>query len=226
MKFLKMAVLIMLIAVIFSMCGCADVLKSLFPIYTKDTLSFSKSLLGEWKKECPEYNRDERFDEDFKICNEDGPTEKYIWRKEGDGYKVEKIDANGKLTLMKAHIVKIGNNYFLDIFPHEDQERPDGTECFILVHVIVKINFSDENIIEMGLFNENLKWIESDNDGAMSQVESDLLATSGMGIISTNAPTKDVQEFLQKYGNNKKTFPGAWTMRFKKVKKTEVQNQN
>lgn len=218
MKFLKIAVLVMLIAVIFSMCGCADVLKSLFPIYTKDTLAFSKSLFGEWKKECPEYNRDEKFDED-------GPTEKYIWRKEGDGYKVEKIDANGKLTLMKAHIVKIGSNYFLDIFPHEDQERPDGTECFILVHVIGKINFSDENI-KISLFNENLKWIESDNDGAMSPVESDLLATSGMGIISTNSPTKDVQEFLQKYGDNKKTFSDAWTMRFKKVKKAEVQNRN
>lgn len=217
MKFIKMTALIMLTAVAFSMYGCVDIFRSFFPIHTKDTLTYKKELLGTWQKECL-YDDDIGFDdEDFAEYHENkDPVEKYIFhKKEKDGsYKVERIDAEGKSTLLKVCLVKVGDgNYFLDIVPYKNIKKSAGMGCLVIFHMIAKINFLDD-LIEMLLFRKNLKWIDRDD---MSSVEKDLVTTGKIGKMSTNSSTEDVIEFLEKYGNREEVFSQIYAQRFKKV---------
>jgi hypothetical protein len=217
MKLVKMTILVILTAIVSSTCGCVDVFRSFFPIHTKDTLVFKKELLGTWKKECLYDDSDIFSDEDPEICyeNENPIEEKYIFHeKEKDGsYKVERISSEGKSTLLKVHLVKIGNNYFLDIVPYKKIKNPLSMGCIMIFHMIAKINFLDD-LIEMCLLKKDLEWIDRTN---MSSVEKDLITTGKTGKMSTNSSTEDVIKFLEKYGEYEEVFSKIYAQRFEKV---------
>ncbi len=172
--------------------GCVPVL-SLHALYTEENTVFEEKLLGTWLEDTNEPEAAWEFKRIDKTKKE---------------YKLIISDDKNKKGSFVAHLVKLEDSLFLDVFPDEfpcDTEDPNKTDwlynVFFLVpaHTFIKIE-QIEPILKMRIMEpENVKeMLEKDPNLIKHEIVQDRLVLT--------ASTKELQKFMKAHANNEEIF--------------------
>ncbi len=172
--------------------GCVPVM-SLHPLYTEKDTVFDKRLLGTWVDDpnSPETTWEFNRIEEPKSA-----------------YNLVFSDEEGKKGSFVAHLVRLQNRLFLDVYPSEppwEIEDPNKLElfynCFFLipVHTFIKIDFNGPQLKMWSTNDEDMEKLLKEEPNAVKHtfIEDKLILT---------ASTKELQNFVLKYADNKRVF--------------------
>lgn len=188
--------------------GCVPVM-SLHSLYTKENVVFEEKLLGTWVDDpnSPEaiweFNRIEEPENAYKLF----------------------FSNKGKKGSFVAHLVKLENRLFLDVYPSELPWEPDDPNevkwrynSFFLIptHTFIKID-SLEPQLKMRLTNdeelkEQLLW-EDPNAVKHTSIE---------GRIILTASTKELQAFVLKHADDNRVFTDEVVLNRRETEKTNT----
>jgi hypothetical protein len=192
--------------------GCLPVI-SLHPIYTEKDVIFEEKLLGKW---VDDPNNPETT---WQFSRVDEPK---------NAYKLSFSDNEGKKGSFIVHLVKLQSAgaprrkmLFFDLFPAElpwEIEDPNKVElpynAFFLmpVHTFIKVD-SFEPRLKMRLTDEDemQKLLKEKPDAVQHTLIEDRLILT--------ASTKELQNFILKYADDKRVFKGEISPGLLKVKK-------
>ena len=163
--------------------GCVP---SLQPLYTNNDLIYEQKLLGKWVSGDP--NTQWKFDE----VSVQGDAKKY--------YLLTVTDKNGS-GQFDAHLLKLDNMMFLDLFPKDvNIQNCDLMKVHLVpAHTFYKVEQIDPNLMLKTLLNDDTeKLLEKDPNAVKHEIID-------KRIVLT-ASTKDLQKFVKKNANNEDVF--------------------
>jgi len=178
--------------------GCVPVI-SLHPLYTEKDIMLDKKLCGTW-------------------INESGDM-KSTWEFEriedpNNAYKLIFTDEDGKKGSFVAHLLKLKDMLFLDIYPSElpweledpnKMDWPYNSLFLIPAHTFMKID-SIEPQLELRLTSESkMEELLKENPSAVEHT------FVGDRIVLT-ASTKKLQAFILKYADDERVFTDLITL--------------
>lgn len=174
------------------MGGCLPVM-SLRPLYTKENVVFDKKLLGTW---VDDPNKPE-VTWQFKSIDEPKNAYKLIFTGE-DGMKGSFV----------AHLVKLQDKLFLDVYPSEvpweaedldKMEWPYNTFFLVRAHMFVKIDSVGPKLKMRLMMETQLEKLLEENPDAIEHVVAE-------DRRFLTASTKELQAFVLKYADGDKIF--------------------
>lgn len=174
------------------MGGCVPVV-SLHPLYTKENVVFDKKLLGTW---VDDPNKGEVT---WQFKSVDEPKK---------AYNLVFTDDKGLKGSFVAHLVKLGDDLFLDIFPSKmpwDLDDPNESDwpynalLLIPMHTFVKIDSVDPKLKMRLMLETQLKKLLEENPDAIAHV-----VVEDRPVLT--ASTKELQAFVLKYADTDKLF--------------------
>ncbi|UCE48694.1 MAG: hypothetical protein JSW47_00825 [Phycisphaerales bacterium] len=174
------------------MGGCVPVV-SLHPLYTKENVVFDKKLLGTW---VDDPNKGEVT---WQFKSVDEPKK---------AYNLVFTDDKGLKGSFVAHLVKLGDDLFLDIFPSKmpwDLDDPNESDwpynalLLIPMHTFVKIDSVDPKLEMRLMLETQLKKLLEENPDAIAHV-----VVEDRPVLT--ASTKELQAFVLKYADTDKLF--------------------
>lgn len=175
------------------MGGCVPVM-SLRPLYTKENMVFDKKLLGTWVDDPNE----PEITWQFKSTDEPKNAYKLIFTGE-DGMKGSFV----------AHLVKLQDKLFLDVYPSEspwwDPEDPNkikwpyNTLFLVPAHTFIKIDSVGPKLKMRLMLETQLKKLIEENQDAIAHV-----FVEDKPVLT--ASTKELQAFVLKYADDDKLF--------------------
>jgi len=165
--------------------GC---IPSIHSLYHEEDLVYKSELLGNWK-------------------DDDGST--WIFNAGGDkSYKLTFYEKAGLIhdTTTKAefetHLVKLGDYYFLDLYPGENNQydMPSLLIASLLpVHIFAKVAFVDDQVL-VSFFDPD--WLES----LMEENRIRISYEKTEELFVLTASTDELQRFVVKYAETEKAF--------------------
>lgn len=178
--------------------GCVPVI-SLHSLYTEDDVVLDKKLYGTWV--------------------DDANSPKTTWEFESidepkNAYKLIFTDEEGQKGSFVAHLVKLQDRLFLDIFPSElpwEQEDPNkidwpyNTLFLIPAHTFVKIDSIEPQLKLRLTLETDMKDLLKENPNAVKH-------TSIRDRTVITGSTKELQEFVLKYADDKRLFTDQVTL--------------
>ena len=177
-------------AVIFG--GCVPVI-SLHPLYTEKDVIMDKKLYGTWVSN----SNDSKTTWEFKSIDE--PK---------NAYKLIFTDEDGKKGSFVAHLIKLQNRLFLDIFPSElpwEPEDPNKMDwpynSFFLIpaHTFLKVDSMEPQLKLRLTLESNMEDLLKENPNAVEH-------TSVGDRLVLKGSTKELQAFVLKYADDKRVF--------------------
>jgi hypothetical protein len=184
--------------------GCIPVM-SLHPLFNEKDVVFDEKLLGTCvQKEEP--NGAETI-WDFKRADANE-----------NAYKLTFTDKESKKGLFVAHLVKLENRLFLDVYPSEppwDEKDPNKVEWlhntffFIPVHTFIKVNGVEPELKLQITDDDEFKKLLKEDPNAVEH-------TSIEGKLVLTASTKELQAFVLKYADDSRVFTAEGTLHRKK----------
>lgn len=183
-----MRVVKMLVAVgiVMLVLGCVP---SLHPLYTEKDVTFDPALVGTW--------------------SEKDKTDTWTFEKSADNAYALTITEEGVPGKFEAHLVRLGEMLFLDLYPEEPDIKPNFYKIHLLpVHTFYRVWIDKENDV-VRIAGMNPDWLKENLDQkkvtiAHERIEED----TGVGNIVLTAPTKDLQEFVVKHAADGFGEPG------------------
>ena len=175
-----------------ALCGCVPV-ASLHCLYTEADVIFEEKLLGTWLQEP----NDPKTTWEFSRIDEPN-----------NAYKLIFTDEEGRKGSFVAHLVKLKDKLFLDVFPGglpwelEDPNKVDWPyNAFFLIpaHTFIKVE-SIEPQLKMRITQESkMEELLKESPNAIEHIliEDRLILT---------AKTKQLQEFILKYADGERLF--------------------
>ena len=186
-----------------ALCGCVPV-ASLHCLYTEADVIFEEKLLGTWVDDPNEP------DTTWEFSRIDDPN---------NAYKLVFTDEEGRKGSFVAHLVKLKDKLFLDVFPGElpwELEDPNKVEwpynAFFLIpaHTFIKVE-SIEPQLKMRITQESeMEKLLKENPDAIkhTSIEDRLVLT---------ASTKQLQAFVIKYADDERVFINEVALELKKA---------
>lgn len=174
------------------MGGCVPVM-SLHPFYTKENVVFDKKLLGTWVDDQNEPEMTWHFER----TDEPENAYKLIFTGE-DGFKGSFV----------AHLMKLENRLFLDVFPSEvpwELEDPNGLQWpynllfMVPTHTVVKVDAIGAELKLRLMLETQLDKLIEENPEAIAHIDVEDRAV-------LTASTKELQAFILKYADGDKLF--------------------
>jgi hypothetical protein len=187
--------------------GCVPVM-SLHPLYTEKDTSFDDRILGTWLDDSNEsqweFTRPDKTENKYKL------TIYNLKEKHGMG-------------LLDVYLVKLKNKLYLDVsadeFPCDvkDANKVDWPlNAFFLVpaHTFLKIELDKDELNLMITDDESMKKLLKDepNSVGFEELKDSIVLTS---------KTKNLQEFVIKYADDKRLFSGKTPLKRKEQQKTK-----
>jgi hypothetical protein len=181
------------------------IVKSLFPFYTKDSISFEQKFIGKWHDEknnyCEvfsfkvEYLKDKQVSSPEDLSSED--LEEY--NKYKDGYYVELSDEDRKASFI-AIPFKVRDQLFLDFSLFDVDMKtinPVASGHLVGMHTLAKIDFSeDNNSLELIWFTEE-KLVQLLKEDRI-KIKHERTGVNHTGYLLT-ASSDELERFLSKY---------------------------
>ena len=178
--------------------GCVPVI-SLHPLYTEKDIVVDKKLCGTWV--------------------DDANNPKTIWEfkcidEPKNAYKLIFTDEEGMKGSFVAHLVKLQNRFFLDIFPSElpwEPEDPNKMDCpynslfLIPAHTFVKIDSIESQLKLRLTLESNMEKLLKENPNAVEHT------SVGDRLVLTGS-TKELQAFVIKYADDERVFTDQVTL--------------
>jgi len=163
--------------------GC--ITTSIHPLYTPSDLIFDPALLGVWEER-------------------ENPQETWAFEKSGEKeYRLVTRDSDGNTGEFRAHLLKLGDARFLDLFPH--RKALDFHQAHLQpVHSFLKIVEAGPGL-QLSLL--DLEWLSTLLKETPQAIRHERTSPGAEdeGIILT-ASTKELQAFVLKHLNT----PGAF----------------
>jgi hypothetical protein len=159
--------------------GC---IPSLQPLFTDKTTVFDPALVGVWEQENAEST----------------------WafaRNESNTYSLTYTDNKGKSGHFEARLVRLGDNYFLDLFPEDPKQIENAYYKFHLlpVHTFLKASL-DASTMQLAGMDPN--WLKRQLDADPMIVRH---ATVNNMIVLTDSP-EELQKFVRRHVEDKDAF--------------------
>jgi hypothetical protein len=188
--------------------GCVPVM-SLHSLYTKENVVFEEKLLGTW------------------VDDPNGPDTTWEFSRIDEpenAYRLVFSDEDGKKGSFVAHLVKLQNKLFLDVYPDELPWEPDDpnkvewayNSLFLIpAHTFIKID-SIEPRLKMRLTNnDKMEELLQENPNAVkhTSIEDRLVLT---------ASTKELQAFVIKYADDNRVFTNEVVLNRRETGKTKT----
>jgi len=167
---------------------------SLHPLYTEKDLVLEPKLEGSWA------NKDGKELWTFKKSGEKvyELTAVHKESKQESGKTIEET-ATGKFD---AHLMKLGNYIFMDLYPQE----PDIKNAFYKYHFLPAHSFSriwiEQDIFRISVFNED--WLKKMIEKKKVKITYEKLDNDR---IVLTAPTEKLQKLILKYVEDSEAFP-------------------
>jgi len=189
--------------------GCLPVM-SLHSLYTKENVVFEEKLLGTW---VDDPNSPEATWEFNRI---DEPK---------NAYKLIFSDDKGQKGSFVAHLVKLRNKLFLDVYPDKLPWEPDDPNkvkwlfnSFFLIpaHTFIKID-SIEPQLKMRLI-----WEDDKMEELLKEDPNAVKHTSIEDRLILTASTKELQAFVLKYADDNRVFTEEVVMNRRETEKTNI----
>jgi hypothetical protein len=181
--------------------GCLPVM-SLHPLFTEKDLAFDEKLLGTWVD----------ANETMWQFSDTNKPEK--------AYELIFTDKEGKKGSFVAHLVKLENRLFLDVYPSEppwDEKDPNKVELlhntffFIPVHTFIKVNGIEPQLKLQLTDDEEFKKLLKEDPNVIEH-------TSIEGKLVLTASTQKLQAFALKYADDSRVFTEEGILNRKKTK--------
>ncbi len=188
--------------------GCVPVM-SLHSLYTKENVVFEEKLLGTW---VDDPNSPETI---WEFTHIDEPK---------NAYKLILSDDKGQKGSFVAHLVKLENSLFLDVFPDEfpcDTEDPNKTDWLYNVFFLVPVH----TFIKIDSIEPQLKMRLTDDDKMAELLKEDPNAVKYMSIedrLILTASTEELQAFVLKYADDSRVFPDEIVLNRRETEKTNT----
>ena len=172
--------------------GCVPVI-SLHPLYTEKDVVLDKKLYGTWMDD----SGDSKTTWEFKSIDE--PK---------NAYKLIFTDEEGQKGSFVAHLVKLQDRLFLDIFPSElpwEPEDPNkmdwlyNTFFLIPAHTFVKVDSIEPQLKLRFTLESKMEELLKENPNAVEHT------SVGDRLVITGS-TKELQAFILKYADDEKLF--------------------
>jgi hypothetical protein len=172
--------------------GCVPVI-SLHPLYTEKDVVLDKKLYGTWAND----SNDSKTTWEFKSIDE--PK---------NAYKLIFTDEEGMKGSFVAHLVKLQDKLFLDIFPSElpwDPEDPNKMDWpynslfLIPAHTFAKIDSIEPQLKLRLTLESKMEELLKENPGALEHT------SVGDRLVLTGS-TKELQAFVLKYADDERVF--------------------
>jgi hypothetical protein len=186
--------------------GCIPIM-SLHPLFTEKDLAFDEKLLGTWV---------DANETTWQFINANKPEKKY---------RLIFTDKEGQKGSFAAHLVKLENRLFLDVYPDEmpwNEKDPNKTEWLydtlflVPAHTFIKINSIEPQLKMLRTDDEKMKeFLKADPNAVKHEFLED-----GTGPILT-ASTKELQAFVLKYADDSRVFPEEIILNRKKTKEPQ-----
>lgn len=174
---MRSAKLLILLGMAIFSSGCVP---SLHPLFTEKDLTFDPALVGTW-------------------VDEDG---KNTWRFQKSGENIYELvyTENEEPAKFQAHLLKLGDFLFLDIFP-EDLKMKNGLYQGLLLpaHGFSRI-WIEKDSVRLAYLDPD--WLKQMIDNKKIKIDHDFVNQT---IILT-AQTPDLQNFALKYAGDAKAF--------------------
>jgi hypothetical protein len=175
---------------------------SLHPLFTEKDLAFDEKLLGTW------VDANETM---WQFSDANKPEK---------AYELIFTDKEGKKGSFVAHLVKLENRLFLDVYPSEppwDEKDPNKVEWlyntlfFIPAHTFIKIDSIDPNLTMRLTDDEKMNKLFEQDPNAVEH-------TSIEDKFVLTASTQKLQAFVLKYADDSRVFPEEIVLTRKKTK--------
>ncbi len=213
-----------LIVIIFGVLISSCTVLSFYPLYTKDKLVKDDRIIGRWQSvqnagasPWPSFSDTLNWEISF---------QKEIWRKKlnnpfdrGD----KKISNQFTYTLnvynkanpedsaeFHLHLVKLGNNLYLDFYPEEWQKNNNILAVNLMyVHTFAKVKIDKD--IEIQWFDS--EWLRQMFDENKIRIKHE---NNGVYTLLTAKP-EELQKFILKYSDDKEAFSEDMNYTLKKI---------
>lgn len=168
-----------LFGLLFVLAGC---IQSLYPLYTEADLIFDPALVGAW-------------------AEKDG-KETWTFTKSGEKeYKLECLDEKGKKSEFVAHLLKVKDRRFLNLYPADpDLTQSDFYKMHLrAVHTFLQVR-QIEPTLQMAMLDPNWleKLLKKNPDAVRHEMDEN--------TVLLTAKPKQLQAFLIKYAKSAKAW--------------------
>jgi hypothetical protein len=188
--------------------GCVPVM-SLHSLYTKENVVFEEKLLGTWV--------------------DDPNSPETIWEfrridKTKKEYKLIISDDENKKGSFVAHLVKLEDSLFLDVFPDEfpcDTEDPNKTDWLYNVFFLVPVH----TFIKIDSIEPQLKMRLTDDDKMAELLKEDPNAVEHTLVedkLILTASTKELQAFVLEHADDNRVFTNEVVLNRRETEKTNT----
>lgn len=217
----------------FCMSSCVY---SLFPIYTEDTIVFLPELVGSYENgnSTMKFEPSHELDITSIEVSSDNPDEFYVYKgdtlrdmaliskaieeemreeftKDAKFYKLTVIeedqDGTKDIQVFRTHLVQIGNDFFLDLYPDAVDENVScngksgtyHTSNFMRVHTFMKIEIGKK---ELALTQFKLSKLRDLFKSNLIRLRHELVDDE---VLITAQP-KEIQKFIEKYSKDPSVY--------------------
>ena len=185
------------ILVTFLVGGCS--IYALHPLYDTSTLIFDTSLLGTW-------------------IDDDGNEWNFEKASKPDDDEIQKLGLNENTYLLTytenekpaqlyAHIVKLEDNLFLDLYPGDNYDEQIGNDLLasnlLPIHTFLKIEINKN---ELTFHPFDAEWVDDLFEYKKIRIAHENVAYFGFTLRVLTASTAELQKFVTKYQNEKEAF--------------------
>ncbi|MCG1035112.1 hypothetical protein [Polaribacter sargassicola] len=189
---------IILLICTFLLTSC--VVKSLHPFYTKETISFDESFIGNWQDSKKGTWTIVSFKEEMLKEN---PLEKLkkddvkIYNEYKNSYYIKRNFEDREVLFIATPFI-INNQRYLDFFPIDHQENMDNLleSHSVYTHSLVKYDVQKNGQIE-------IRWLDEDKIEDLFKERKIKIQHETFGLLNENylltASSKDLQKFITKY---------------------------
>ena len=193
--------------VMIALCGVIGCIPtSINPLYTEQDLVFDPALIGVW-----------RGDGDAK--------ETWAFEKAGDKeYKFVYTEEDGKIGRFEAHLLKLGNTLFLDLFPDESGIEDMDRSGFYKVHLLRTHSFLKVTRIEpaLQLAPLDLKWLREFLGKNPKAIRHHKIGEGDEAQIVLTDSTPELRQFVEKHLKTEGAFGDLINL---KRKQSETKSQ-
>jgi hypothetical protein len=167
---------VFILTLVLGMTGCFVL--SVHPLYFDNDLVFESGLVGTWGEKAHEKDL----------------SELWIFKKSGDkSYRLIIRDEEEGEGMFEAHLLKLGDYMFLDLYP----EEPETGSEFYNMHVIPAHSFIrvslEGHVLRLGFF--DLDWLKKNIEEGKVSIKHERRDDT----IVLTASTKELQEFVLKH---------------------------
>jgi hypothetical protein len=188
---ISISIFILSITLLLSSCG----IFSLHPLFHKKDLLVRTDIIGTWQND------------------KDSKTLIYIDTLKDQMYKFTVIDDKDTIAFVMG-LMKLDNQYFIDLFPDDDCSFTGGGDCegldnlfknYIPAHTFMKFDVANNKIALTEFDNERLIKLFHENKIRLAhEIPGDKDDDDAYVVIT--ASTDDLQKFITRYANDKDAF--------------------